>query len=269
MHDDTGTVNIALLGAAGRMGHAIIEAAHDYSGVRISATLVQSASPLLGQSANDVVKYSADMVAAVRDCDVLLDFATPTATGDALAACLAARKPLVIGVTGMDAALRQRIEIASREIAVLTAANMSLGVNLLLQLARSAAARLDASFDIEISDAHHRHKQDAPSGTALALGEAVAAGRGVRLDDHAVFGRGAHSGVRGSGSIGFSSIRAGEIVGEHSVLFAGPGERLELVHHAENRGAFARGALTAARWLAGRPAGLYGMDNVLGLPAQH
>ncbi|HEX5339979.1 MAG TPA: 4-hydroxy-tetrahydrodipicolinate reductase [Gammaproteobacteria bacterium] len=265
MHNDPKTVNIALLGAAGRMGRAIIETAHDYSGVHISAALVQAGSPMLNRPASDALDYSADLDAALRDSDVLLDFATPDATSAALDACIAARKPLVIGVTGMDAVLQQRIERAGSDIAVLTAANMSLGVNLLLQLARSAAVVLDAGFDIEILEAHHQHKKDAPSGTALALGETLAAARGVKLETHAVYDRAGKQAARQPGSIGFSSIRAGDIVGDHTVLFAGPGERLELVHRAESRAAFARGALAAARWLAGKPAGRYGMADVLGL----
>ncbi|MGH8370721.1 MAG: 4-hydroxy-tetrahydrodipicolinate reductase, partial [Gammaproteobacteria bacterium] len=187
MSTDSKIVNIALLGAAGRMGHAIIETARDYPGVHINAALVESDSSLLGEPADGSVKYSADVNAALRASDVLLDFATPEATSAALEACVVARKPLVIGVTGMDAKLRARIEAASREIPILTAANMSLGVNLLLQLARTASAALDESFDIEIIEAHHQHKKDAPSGTALALGDAVATGRGVKLAAHAVY----------------------------------------------------------------------------------
>ncbi|MGH8400755.1 MAG: 4-hydroxy-tetrahydrodipicolinate reductase, partial [Gammaproteobacteria bacterium] len=189
MSTDSKIVNIALLGAAGRMGHAIIETARDYPGVHINAALVESDSSLLGEPADGSVKYSADVNAALRASDVLLDFATPEATSAALEACVVARKPLVIGVTGMDAKLRARIEAASREIPILTAANMSLGVNLLLQLARTASAALDESFDIEIIEAHHQHKKDAPSGTALALGDAVATGRGVKLAAHAVYDR--------------------------------------------------------------------------------
>jgi 4-hydroxy-tetrahydrodipicolinate reductase len=172
----------------------------------------------------------------------------------------------VIGVTGLDAGLQRQIDAASRKIAVLTAANMSLGVNLLLQLVRTASAALGDAFDVEIVEAHHQFKKDAPSGTALALGEAVAAGRGVTLPEHAVYDRAGKSAARKSGSIGFTSIRAGDIVGDHTVLLAGAGERLELTHRAHSRATFARGALAAARWLAGKPAGRYVMTDVLGLP---
>lgn len=268
MHTNSKTIGIAVLGAAGRMGRAIIDAAQDYPGLGIAAALVQSGSPFLGQAANGKVKYTADVNAALRDSDVLLDFATPDATSSALDACITAHKPLVIGVTGMDAALKQRIETASREIAILTAANMSLGVNLLLQLVRTASAALDESFDIEIIESHHQHKKDAPSGTALALGEAAANGRGVKLGTHAVYDRADKQAARAPGSIGFTSIRAGDIVGDHTVLLAGPGERLEFTHRAQNRATFARGALAAARWVHGKPAGLYGMADVLGLSSR-
>ncbi|HET7649426.1 MAG TPA: 4-hydroxy-tetrahydrodipicolinate reductase [Gammaproteobacteria bacterium] len=261
------SVRIALLGAAGRMGRAIIESAHEFPGVSIGAALVQPDSALLNQLADRDLNYSADLEGALTHCDVLIDFATPEATAAALERCVAAGKPVVIGVTGLDAALQRRIEAASRKIAVLTAANMSPGVNLLLQLVRTASAALGDAFDVEIIETHHRHKKDAPSGTALALGEAVAAGRGVTLADHAVYDRAGKPAVRETGSIGFTSIRAGEIVGEHTVLLAGAGERLELTHRANSRATFANGALAAARWLAGKPAGRYTMADVLGLPS--
>lgn len=269
MHTDSRIVNLALLGAGGRMGRAIIELAEDFPGVRISAAVVQAGSALLNQPVDGSLEYSADLDAAARHSDVLVDFATPEATEAALDTCVAARKPLVIGVTGLGVELRQRIDAASREIAILTAANMSLGVNLLLQLARTASAALDESFDIEIIEAHHQHKKDAPSGTALALGDAVAAGRGVKLETHAVYDRAGIQAPRARGSIGFTSIRAGEIVGDHTVLLAGAGERLELTHRAQSRATFARGALAAARWLSDKPAGLYGMPDVLGLPTAY
>lgn len=263
-----GAVRIALLGAAGRMGRAIIEAASESSEVEIGAALVSPASKVLGQPAAGSVRYSADLEAALHGSDVVVDFATPEATANALDACVRIGIPLVIGVTGLDADLQGKIAAASQKLAILTAANMSLGVNLLLQLARLASAALDTGYDVEIVEAHHRHKQDAPSGTALALGKAVASGRGVDLVSHAVYDRAGKSGVRRPGSIGFTSIRAGDIVGEHTVLLAGPEERLELTHRAHSRAAFARGALAAARWLHGKPAGLYGMADVLGLESR-
>ena len=257
-------VNIAVLGASGRMGQTILATARDYAGVRISAALVRAGSPLLGQDAGGIA-YSAGVNGALTASDVLVDFSTPVSTAAAIDACLAAGKPLVIGVTGLDAVLRHKMEKASQTIAVLAAPNMSLGVNLLLRLAAMAAAALGEEFDVEISEVHHRRKKDAPSGTALALGEAVAGARGVKLEAHADFHRAARDGMRQPGSIGFSSVRAGDIVGDHTLLFAGADERLELTHRVHSRAAFARGALVAACWIARRPAGLYQMADLLDL----
>ncbi|HET7922667.1 MAG TPA: 4-hydroxy-tetrahydrodipicolinate reductase [Gammaproteobacteria bacterium] len=267
-------LKIGIVGAGGRMGHALIETVLAAPDLVLAGALVRKGSAQAGRDAGELVGAAAtgvvlgsDLHAVLAAADVLVDFSTPETTATLLDACVETQTPLVIGVTGMDAALNRRIVTAGARIAIVRAANMSLGVNLLLQLAQQVAATLDDGFDIEISEAHHRHKKDAPSGTALALGEAVAAGRGVTLDTHAVYGRAGKHGERAAGSIGFNSVRAGEIVGDHSVLFAGPGERIELTHRAESRAAFARGALAAARWLHGRPAGLYGMAEVLGLAA--
>ncbi|MGH8281647.1 MAG: 4-hydroxy-tetrahydrodipicolinate reductase [Gammaproteobacteria bacterium] len=261
-HDSV--VKIALLGAAGRMGQTILETARGYPGVRISAAVVRNGSSLPEPDVNGLA-YSTDLGQALAISDVLVDFSTPQSTSTALDACIAACKPFIPGVTGLDAELKRKIETASRRIAVLAAPNMSLGATLLLQLARIAATALNDDFDIEITDVHHRHKKDAPSGTALALGEAVAAGRGVKLDEQAVFARHGQTGARRPGSIGFTSVRDGDIVGDHSVLFAGPAERLELTHRAHSRAAFARGALAAARWIIGKPADLYNMADILGI----
>lgn len=258
-------IRVALLGAGGRMGQAVLAAARGEPELRFTAALVPAGSPRIGESAAEGLRYSADLDAALAACDVLLDFSRPSGTAAALSQCLAAGRPLVTGVTGLEQPLRRELAQAARRIAVLAAPNMSLGVNLLLFLVARAAAKLGADFDVEILDVHHRHKRDAPSGTALALGEAVAAARGVRLEEVAVFDRAAGRNARRPGSIGFSALRAGEVVGEHSVLFAGAAERLELKHCAESRAAFARGALAAARWIADRPPGSYSMLDVLGL----
>lgn len=257
-------VRIALLGAAGRMGRAVLELAQDYPGVQISAALVRAgyAAP----SALHGIKFSTDLRAALAASDVLLDFSTPASTAVALDACLAVGKPLVTGVTGMDDELHARLMAASGRIALLVAPNMSLGANLLLALTRTAAAALGPEYDLEITDIHHRSKRDAPSGTALALGEAAASARHQRLEDQAVFTRHGKSQPRREGSIGFASLRAGDAAGEHRVLFGGPAETLELAHHAASRAAFARGALAAARWIARQPPGLYNMAEVLNLP---
>lgn len=251
-------VRIALLGAGGRMGQAILDAAEDHEGVRVTAALVKGGSPLLGQETHGL-GYSSDIDGALKGADVLLDFSLPAGTAAALSACLAGKKPLVTGVTGLEAELKARLRQAGGSIPVLAAPNMSLGVALLTRMAKQAAQVLGVEFDVEISEAHHRHKKDAPSGTALALGEAVAEGRGVAAPD----GR-PRSGGREPGSIGFASLRAGDIVGEHTVLFAGAGERLELTHRAQSRLTFAHGALGAARWIAGKPAGNYSLADILG-----
>jgi len=251
-------VRIALLGASGRMGQAILAAAPDHNDLRISAALVREGSPLLGGEAAGI-GYSTDLKAAVAGCDVLLDFSLPESTALALKTCVAAGKPLVTGVTGMDAGLKAALKAAGQSIPVLAAPNMSLGVALLTRMAEQAAKVLGADFDIEIQEAHHRHKKDAPSGTALALVEVMSQARGVPVPDKTTD----RSGVRRPGSIGYSVLRAGDIVGEHTVLFAGAGERLELTHRAQSRRSFAHGALTAARWIAGRPAGVYVLSDTL------
>ena len=252
-------VRIALLGAGGRMGQAVLEAASGQADVRIVAALVRVGSPLLGTDFQGL-KYSTDIEAAVADCDVLLDFSLPESTALTLKACVAAGKPLVTGVTGMDAGLKAALQAAGKSIPVLAAPNMSLGVALLTRMAEKAAAVLGPDFDIEILEAHHKHKKDAPSGTALALGEVVSKARGVPAPDKTTD----RSGARRAGSIGYSVVRAGDIVGEHTVLFVGAGERLELTHRAQSRQSFAKGALTAARWIAGKPAGIYVLADTLG-----
>lgn len=255
---------IALLGAAGRMGRTILELARDYPGVTITAAVVPAGH--VPAEPPPVCAWSTDLKAALLVSDVLLDFSIPACTATAVDACVAAGKPLVTGVTGLDNATRSKLAAASRRIAVLAAPNMSLGANLLLALTRAAAAALGQDYDLEITDIHHRAKRDAPSGTALALAEAAAAARHVRLDDHVTFMRHGASEPRRPGSIGIASVRAGDAAGEHRVLFGGPAESLELTHRAASRVAFARGALAAARWIVGRPAGEYSMAAVLNLP---
>ena len=251
-------VRVALLGAAGRMGQAVLEAAAGRADLKVTAALVRPGSPLLGGS--QTVPYMTDLKAALAASDVLLDFSLPEATAAALTACLAAGKPLVTGVTGMDAGLKAALQAAGKKIPVLAAPNMSLGVALLTRMAEQAAKVLGPEFDVEIAEAHHRHKKDAPSGTALALGDAVARARGIPVP-----GKGhERSGLREPGSIGYSVVRAGDIVGEHTVLFAGAGERLELSHRAQSRQTFAQGALAACCWIAGKPAGVYALADTLG-----
>jgi len=241
-----------------------MEAARDYPGVRISAALVPADSPLLGQDA-DGIQYTSGLEKALSSSDVLVDFSTPASTAMAVDACVSARTPIVIGVTGLDAQLSEKLTTACGRIPVLVAPNMSLGAVLLQQLAHTAAAVLGEDYAVEITDQHHRHKKDAPSGTALALGETVASARGVPLKEHAVFEGSGRNSAPQPGSIRFSSIRRDEIVGDHTVVFIGGTESLELTHRAMKRTAFARGALAAARWVVDKPAGCYGMLDVLDL----
>ena len=244
------------MGASGRMGQAVLDAAAATEGLKVTAALVGTASASLNKSSHGLT-YGSDMAAALGQADLLLDFSLPDSTAHALDACLQAGKPLVTGVTGMDEALKARLAQAARHIPVLAAPNMSLGVALLSRMAEQAARVLGPDFDIEIAEAHHRHKKDAPSGTALRLAEVMSEARGsapVNKDPD-------RRGVRQPGSIGFSVRRAGDIVGEHTVLFAGAGERLELKHSAQSRATFAHGALSACRWVAGRKPGLYSLAD--------
>ena len=242
-------LQIAIFGVSGRMGRAVIAAVGESADAAVKGTTTSSGDP----------------AAALQSADVAIEFALPQATAANLAACVAAKRPIVIGTTGHAQAQREQIAAAAREIGIVMAPNMSLGVNLLLKLVELTAGKLDASYDIEVFEAHHRNKKDAPSGTALALGATAASGRGVKLSEVADYARYGSGEARESGAIGFSVFRGGDVVGDHTVTFAGMGERIELTHRASDRRAFARGALQAARWLVGRPPGLYSMQDVLGL----
>lgn len=240
---------IGIIGAAGRMGRAIAEVIEANSGATFAGGIDQGDDP----------------AALAGSCDVLIDFSSPAALPANLSAAAAAGTPIVVGTTGLDDALQSALENAAQQIAVLQAANMSLGVNLLAHLVRETAARLGADWDIEIVEMHHRHKVDAPSGTALLLGQAAADGRGVDLSTVSDRGRDGITGARTSGEIGFAALRGGSVAGDHHVIFAADGERIELGHRAESRVIFAQGAVKAALWLAGKPAGRYAMTDVLGL----
>ena len=239
---------IGVYGSAGRMGRAIVEAAEG-AGARLAG----------GADARD------DPLPLARAADVLVDFSTPTALAAHLAAAREAGTPILVGTTGLSRAHHDAIDAAAAQVAVLQTGNTSLGVTLLGLLVREAAARLGAEWDIEILEMHHRHKVDAPSGTALLLGEAAATGRGTTLGEVRVDGRAGLTGARTEGTIGFSSLRGGSVVGDHSVIFAAEGERIELSHIGQDRSIFAHGAVRAALWLAERPAGRYRMGDVLGL----
>lgn len=219
----------------------------------------------MGKAIAEAAGQRTDIEIVEGGADVFADFSSPDALEANLDAALAAGKPLVIGTTGLSEDHQRTIDAAAVRIAVLQAANMSLGVNLLAHLARQAAARLGPDWDIEIVEMHHRNKADAPSGTALLLGQAAAAGRGVKLETVAERGRDGIGGARGKGGIGFASLRGGSVAGDHQMIFAAEGERIELGHRAESRAVFARGAIEAALWLIGKPSGRYDMTDVLGL----
>jgi len=266
------SLQIAVLGVSGRMGRALLTAIDEAPGTKLGGATASPNSRWLGKDAGDAtggvkrdVTVEADPAAALRNAQVAIDFTLPEATAANLAACVAARCPVVIGTTGHTEAVRAQIAEAAQSIPVVMAPNMSLGVNLLLKLVELAANKLDADYDIEVFEAHHRNKKDAPSGTALALGAAAADGRDVKLSDAAEYSRHGNTGARERGSIGFSVFRGGDVVGDHTVTFAGIGERIELTHRASDRLAFARGAVKAAQWLVGKSPGLYSMQDVLGL----
>ena len=240
---------IGILGSAGRMGRAI------------AALLAETA----GAESAGGCDLGDDPAALAKACDVLVDFSTPDALQAHLDAAVETGTPIVIGTTGLTAGHHEAIDRAARKVAVLQSANMSLGVNLLAHLVRETAARLGPDWDIEIVEMHHRHKVDAPSGTALLLGNAAAAGRGIELDVVSDRGRDGITGARDAGRIGFASLRGGSVAGDHQVIFAGDGERLELGHRAESRDIFARGAIKAAQWLKDQPPGRYNMADMLGL----
>jgi 4-hydroxy-tetrahydrodipicolinate reductase len=266
------SLRVGVTGAGGRMGRTLVQAIEEDPALSLGAALERQGSPLLGSDAGELagigscgVIVSADLPAALATVDVLVDFSSVAATLDHSAACLEQGTPLVIGTTGFSATETARLDAVGASLPVCRASNFSPGVNLLFRLVAEAARVLGEDVDIEIQEAHHRHKVDAPSGTALSLGEAAAAARGSALDDLAVYHRQGQTGPRQGGTIGFSTVRGGDIVGDHTVLLAGDGERLELTHRASSRLAFARGALRAARWLVTQPPGTYDMQDVLGL----
>jgi len=266
-------IRIAIAGVAGRMGRTLVQAVVDKADVaKVCAGTTMPDDP---QSGTDVglisgvgalgVMASSSLAACLETFDVLIDFTSPCATLEHLEQCVTAGKALVIGTTGFTAEQKQRISDAARAVPVVFSPNMSAGVNISLKLLALAAKALGDHVDIEIVEAHHRHKKDAPSGTALRMGEVIAAALGRNLDDVAVYGREGISDERDRNTIGFATIRGGDIVGDHTVIFAGSGERLEITHKASSRMTFASGAVRAAVWLAGRPPGLYSIADVLGL----
>lgn len=264
-------MNFAIAGASGRMGRMLVEAVLASAGDRLVGALDQPGNAALGQDAAAFlgqpcgIAITTDPATALAGADVLIDFTRPEGTLGHLAACRARGVPMVIGTTGFDDAGKAAIAAAARDIPIVFAANMSVGVNVTIKLLELAAKTLTTGYDVEIVEAHHQHKVDAPSGTALAMGEAIAAAQGRTLKDCAVYAREGHTGARVPGSIGFATIRGGDIVGDHVAMFIGAGERIEIAHRSNSRQGYAQGALRAAHFLADRPAGLYGMHDVLGL----
>lgn len=267
-------MKIGILGGAGRMGQMISREilSGQHKDIALAASIDHKKSWAIGKDVGNIIGAEpcgvcvmTDKAQAFRDSDVLIDFTTPEAALEHAQLAFAHGKALVAGTTGLGEREMAAIKTAAQKAPVLQAANMSVGVNLLVSLVEKAAALLGDDYDIEIFEAHHRHKIDAPSGTALALGAAAAQGRGVKLEDAMIPARYGQIGARPAGAIGMSVFRGGDVVGDHTVTFAGTGERIELAHKASDRSLFAKGAVRAALWLGGKPPGLYSMRDVLGL----
>lgn len=265
-------MRLVVVGAGGRMGRALTRAVVETSSAQLVAAVEREGSEFLGQDAGDLagvgalqVKITDDPLTAFAAADGVLDFTTPTATLWFAELAAQARIVHVIGTTGWTEEQEIPLKAAARHARLVKSGNMSLGVNLLASLVKRASAALDADFDIEIVEMHHKHKVDAPSGTALLLGEAAAQGRGIQLEEHSVRSRDGIMEPRRSGDIGFATLRGGSVIGEHSVVLAGEGERIELTHKAEDRQLFAKGAVKAALWGFDQKPGLYSMADVLGL----
>ena len=270
-HPPGAPIRVAVAGASGRMGHMLIESVIGSADLALAGALDVAGSAALGQDAGAFlgrtsgITITSDLRAGLSDAQVLIDFSRPEGTLAHLDACRALGVNAVIGTTGFSEAQKAEIAGHAQHIAIMMAPNMSVGVNVVFKLLDMAARALDEGYDIEIIEAHHRHKVDAPSGTALKMGEVVAAALGRDVKDCAVYAREGVTGERDASTIGFSAIRGGDIVGDHTVLFAGTGERIEITHRSNNRAGYAQGALRAARFLAGRNPGLYDMNDVLGI----
>lgn len=276
MTTPTGSMGLIVVGAAGRMGQTLIRTIAEIDGVHLSGAIERPGSDALGRDAGELAGLGSNGVIVTDDAlpvfakaEGVLDFTAPAATLEFADLAAQARIVHVIGTTGMEESHEARLEAASRHARIVKSGNMSLGVNLLSVLVRQAAKALNAAdWDIEVLEMHHRHKVDAPSGTALLLGEAAAEGRNIALAEHSVRVRDGHTGAREPGSIGFATLRGGSVIGEHSVLLAGEGETVELTHHATDRSIFARGAIRAALWARSQKPGYYSMLDVLGLADQ-
>lgn len=263
-------MRIAIAGASGRMGQMLIEAVLDTEGVELAVALDRKDSPSLGRDAGALLGRETgvtitDDLDALAQADCLIDFTRPEGTLAHLQACVRHGTRIVIGTTGFDDAGRAAIDVAAQKIAVVFAPNMSVGVNATLKILDLAARILNSGYDVEVFEAHHRNKVDAPSGTALAMGETIASAWDVALPDVATWARHGETGPRESGTIGFSVVRGGDIVGDHTVYFCGPGERIEITHRSSSRATYAQGAVRAAQFLGDKRHGLFDMQAVLGL----
>ena len=264
-------IKIVIAGSSGRMGRTLLEGVAQADDLVLHAALEHGGSALLGHDAGELlgapcgVKISADVAAALQGADVLIDFTRPEGTLHHLEICRKLGVNMVIGTTGLNAQQKAQLGAAAQHIGIVFAPNMSVGVNLVFKLLETASRVLAQGYDIEIIEAHHRHKVDAPSGTALGMGEVIAKTLGRDLEKCAVYGREGVTGERDPSTIGFATVRGGDIVGDHTVMFAGTGERIEITHKASSRATFAQGALRAARFLKANPAGMYNMQDVLGL----
>jgi 4-hydroxy-tetrahydrodipicolinate reductase len=267
-------MRLVVVGAAGRMGRMLVKTISETEGCKLTGAIEREGSIALGQDPGLLagvgklnVEIGDDPASVMREANGVIDFTTPAATVELAAQAAAHGLVHVVGTTGLTEADFGRLKDAARSARVIQSGNMSLGVNLMAALVRKVAQTLGEDFDIEILEMHHRHKVDAPSGTALLLGEAAAEGRGVGLKERSVRARDGHTGARQAGDIGFATLRGGSVVGDHTVLFAGPGERIELAHRAEDRSIFARGAIRAALWGRDKTPGFYTMADVLSLGA--
>jgi 4-hydroxy-tetrahydrodipicolinate reductase len=263
---------LAVMGAAGRMGRELIRTIQEAEGCELAGAVERPGSPSVGKDAGELagvghlgVPVVSEALPLFTHIEGVLDFTTPAASVEAAALSAQARIVHVIGTTGFAPDDEAKLEAAARHATIIKSGNMSLGVNLLSALVEQAARSLNECFDIEILEMHHKHKVDAPSGTALLLGRAAALGRGIALNENSVRTRDGHTGERPAGAIGFAALRGGGVVGDHSVIFAGPGERLELIHRAQDRQIYTRGAIAAALWGRGRGPGLFSMRDVLGI----
>ena len=262
---------VCIAGASGRMGRMLIESIHDAADCRLGGALDVPGSPGIGLDASGFLGYASgvsitsDMAHGLKGCDVLIDFTRPEGSMAHLALCRQMGIKMVIGTTGLSEEQKKEIAAAGKDIAIMMAPNMSVGVNVTLKLLEMAAKALQTGYDIEVIEAHHRHKVDAPSGTALKMGEVMAAAMGRDLKECAVYERYGHTGERDPSSIGFATIRGGDIVGDHTVLFAGTGERIEITHKSSSRSTYAQGSMRAVRYLADKSNGMFDMFDVLGL----